>query len=173
MLVHMSSPFLRRPFVAAIALGLAATVVLAACSDDSDDESSSDRSTTTSSSGTPSSSAQSTTRTTSYPPLTPAPVDSCGDQLEFILDAVNESQDATLLAAKGQFTPQRCKLSESELIWAVVDLVPNPGSSFQETRALMERLGGRWTVHQLGTSNLGCDSPERARIELEIDCDDN
>jgi hypothetical protein len=171
MLVRMPSPFLRRRFIALLALGLTATVVLAACSDDSDDDASSKRSTTTTTSGTPTSSAQSTTRTTSYPPLTPAPVDSCGDQLEFILAAINDAQDTALIAGKGQFTPQRCKLSESELIWAVVDLVPNPGSSFQETRALMERLGGRWTVRQLGTTNLGCDPPERARIELEIDCD--
>jgi hypothetical protein len=167
----MPARSLGRRAAATVALGLAATIVLGACDDDSGDDAQPDRSTRTSSTTTTSQPGVTTTTSSTVPPLTPAPVDSCGDQLEFIVAAIGDAKSTGLIEGDG-FTPQRCKLSQSELIWAVVDLVPDPGSSFTETRALMERLGGRWTVHQLGTTNLGCDAPERARVELEITCDD-
>jgi hypothetical protein len=73
------------------------------------------------------------------------------------------------MSRKDEFSVQRCRLSQSELIWAVVELVPEPGSTFAPTTALMERIGATWIVRQTGSLE-SCDAPERARIELGLTC---
>jgi hypothetical protein len=176
MLDGMRSSSRRRPaprFAAAMLAG-ALVLVAAGCDDGSDSSSRSrdrdrDRTTTTTAAPSTSSSTGPTTTSSTVPPLTPAPANSCGQQAEFIVQAAEESDDPALAGATGQFTAGNCRLSQSELIWAVVDLTPKPGSSFAATTALMERIGATWIVRQIGSLET-CDAPERARAELGLAC---
>jgi hypothetical protein len=172
MLDRMALPSLRRRAVAALAVTLAGTVVLAACDDGGNGDGGNAarrRPTTTTVPGTTSSTGPTTTSST-VPPLTPAPPNSCGATEEFIVGAVEGDAADGLDTRKDQYSVQNCRLSQSELIWAIVDLVPEPGSSFAPTSALMERIGATWTVRQLGIAGVNCDAPERARVELGLEC---
>jgi hypothetical protein len=175
MLDRMASPPCGRRgrrVVAALALALVGALVLAACDDGgggSEKDAARRRTTTSTAAGTTSSSGPTTTSST-VPPLTPAPPNSCGATEEFITDAVEGDEADGLAARKDEFSVQNCRLSQSERIWAIVDLVPEPGSSFAPTSALMERIGATWTVRRLGIAGVNCDAPERARVELGLEC---
>jgi hypothetical protein len=173
MLVGMRSLSLRRPAAGLVAVVLGVALVATACDDaDSDPSSASssssrpDRTTTTT---TAPGSSSTTTPVVTAPPGTPAPVNSCGVQAEFIVEAAEGSEEPALAAARDQYTAANCRLSQSEQIWAVVDLVPTAGSTFVATIALMERIGATWIVRQLGSLE-SCDAPERARAELNLTC---
>ena len=47
-------------------------------------------------------------------------------------------------------------------------LVLDPGMG--AAAPLMERIGATWTVRQLGIAGVNCDAPERARVELGLEC---
>jgi hypothetical protein len=173
MLDGMRSPFRRRP-ASGLALAVVTLALVAAACDDGSESSSESRDrdrdrTTTTTAPTTTSSTGPTTTSSTVPPLTPAPPDSCGVQAEFIVEAAENSDDPTLAGSKGQYTAGQCRLSQSELIWAVVQLEPKPGSTFAATPALMERIGSTWIVRQIGSLET-CDAPERARTELGLTC---
>jgi hypothetical protein len=168
MLVGMPVPHSCRSAVAAVLVVLTGSLALVACDGGNGDDESSDRRTTTTTAATTTSSGPTTTSSTA-PPLTPAPVDTCGANTEFITEAVEGSTTDDLMSRKDEFSVQRCRLSQSELIWAVVELVPEPGSTFAPTTALMERIGATWIVRQTGSLE-SCDAPERARVELGLTC---
>jgi hypothetical protein len=170
MLDRMASPSFRRRAAAAIALALGGALVLGACDDGGDDRNATRRRTTTTTVAGTTSSSGATTTSSTVPPFTPAPPNSCGVMEEFIVEAVEGTDADQLAARKDEYSVQNCRMSQSELIWAIVDLVPEPGSSFAPTSALMERIGATWTVRQLGIAGVSCDVPERGRIELGLEC---
>lgn len=171
MLVGMRCFLSRRPAAGLLAVVIGAALVVTACDDgDSDPSSASgrpDRTTTTVAPG--SSSTAATTPTSTVAPGTLASPDSCGIQAEVIAEAAEGSDDPSLAPSRDRYTVANCRLSQSEQIWAVVDLVPAAGAAFTPTTALMERIGATWFVRQLGSLET-CDAPERVRVELGLAC---
>lgn len=156
---------------------VAALVVLGACggSDGGKQSSSTTRRTTTTTTtaststapssttgpSTPSSTAPETTTTTAAP-------GTCGGQEGIIADAINGSDQ--LSAHTGTFRVVRCRIAQSQPIWAAADIVPDPGSGVPAQSVLLERLGSIWTVVTAGSGAIGCRAPAEVRGELALPC---
>jgi hypothetical protein len=151
-------------------------LALAACDNSSDATSGSNRSTSTSSSKSSTSSASTSTST---PPATPPtsaaapPGDpgTCGSQTAAITAATNATDAQGLNSRAGEFSVEACHLAASSPIWAAAQVVGNPGVVIPRYTVVLQRIGSRWNVMDVGESgHSGCDAPSEIRADLGLGC---
>jgi hypothetical protein len=174
-------PVSRSPVAAAL-LAVVVMIGLAACDDGDSKESDKPRTTSTSSTSTTSSSTTtsstiptgggSTIPTQPNVPTTipPQTVGKCGNQTDALVGAINGSDVGGLDTRVGQYTIQNCRIAASSAIWAAADVVPNPGVQLDRSQVLLQRIGARWNVESVGTSNVGCQAPAAVRVDLQLSC---
>lgn len=150
--------------------------MLAACGRDDDSAKGTSTSSRLSSTTTSTTSASSITTTTSAAgsstTTTPADAGTCGPQYFAIDAAIRGSDMVGLAAVADKFSVVDCRISAANPIWAAASAVPTPGNeaTFEGGVVVLERIGSIWTVHAVGTDQVGCDAPAPVPNELDLPC---
>lgn len=116
----------------------------------------------------------STTRVASASTTTtsPAPSTGCGVEEPAIRQAILTSTVAGINEQQDRYTAQQCTLASSDPSWARAQLVPNTGVQLETAVVIVHKAGGTWTVVDVGTSGVGCDTPPDVAAEIGQECDE-